>query len=59
MLAGLFSAGQGPGSAVGPLLLGMVLQVAGCMPSTTGMAAAQTGAASAGVLLGFALVPRC
>lgn len=57
VFAGLFSAGQGLGFAVGPLLFGLVLQLAGYLPSTTGVAAAQTAATANGVLLGFALLP--
>lgn len=57
VFAGLFSAGQGLGFAVGPLLFGLVLQVAGYIPSTTGVAATQTAATATGVLLGFAVLP--
>ncbi|MDN5852170.1 MAG: MFS transporter [Actinomycetia bacterium] len=57
VFAGLFSAGQGLGFAVGPLLFGLVLQVAGYVPSTTGVAATQSAATSTAVLLGFAVLP--
>jgi glycoside/pentoside/hexuronide:cation symporter, GPH family len=57
MFAGLFSAGQGLGFAVGPLLYGLVLELAGYVPSTTGDAAAQSGGTVTAVLLGFALLP--
>jgi len=57
VFAGLFSAGQGLGFAVGPLLFGLVLQVAGYIPSTTGEAAAQSAATANAVLLGVAVLP--
>lgn len=57
VLAGLFSAAQGLGFAVGPLLFGLVLELAGYLPSTTGVATAQTGTTATGVLVGYALVP--
>ncbi|MBC8092877.1 MAG: MFS transporter, partial [Pseudonocardia sp.] len=57
VFAGLFSALQGLGFATGPLLFGLVLQVAGYLPSTTGVAAAQSDAAATGVLLGFTVLP--
>jgi glycoside/pentoside/hexuronide:cation symporter, GPH family len=58
VFAGLFSAGQGVGFALGALLFGLVLQLAGYMPSTSGTAAAQPGATALGVLVGFAVLPR-
>jgi Na+/melibiose symporter-like transporter len=57
VFAGLFSGGQGLGFAVGPLLFGLVLQVAGYLPSTTGTAAAQSASTAAAVLAGFAVLP--
>jgi len=57
VFAGLFSAGQGLGFALGPLLVGLVLQLAGYLPSTSGTAAAQSGATALGVLVGFAVLP--
>jgi Na+/melibiose symporter-like transporter len=53
----LFSAGQGLGFAVGPLLFGLVLQIAGYIPSTTGVAVAQSDTTATGVLLGFGVLP--
>jgi glycoside/pentoside/hexuronide:cation symporter, GPH family len=57
VFAGLFSAAQGLGFAVGPLLYGLVLQLSGYVPSSTGEAAAQSGGTVTGVLLGFAVLP--
>jgi len=57
LYAGLFSAFQGLGFAVGPLLFGLVLQLSGYVSSTTGTAAAQSDATGSGVLLGFAVLP--
>jgi Na+/melibiose symporter-like transporter len=57
VFAGLFSAGQGLGFAVGPLFFGLVLQTAGYVPSTTGEAAAQSDTTATGVLLGFGVLP--
>ena len=57
VFAGLFSAGQGVGFALGPLLFGLVLQLSGYLPSTSGTAAAQSGATALGVLVGFAVLP--
>ncbi|MEJ3655158.1 MFS transporter [Actinomycetes bacterium KLBMP 9759] len=57
VFAGLFSAGQGLGFAVGPLLFGLVLQLAGYIPSTTGVAAQQSVTTATAVLLGFAILP--
>ena len=57
VFAGLFSGGQGLGFAVGPLLFGLVLQVAGYLPSTTGTAATQSASTAAAVLTGFAVLP--
>ena len=57
LFAGLFSAGQGLGFAVGPLLFGMVLQLAGYVSSTTGEPAAQSASTVTAVLVGFAVLP--
>ncbi|QYN36997.1 MFS transporter [Pseudonocardia sp. DSM 110487] len=57
VFAGVFSAGQGLGFAVGPLLFGLVLQIAGYIPSTTGEAVAQSDTTATGVLLGFGVLP--
>jgi len=57
VFAGLFSGGQGLGFALGPLLFGLVLQLAGYLPSTTGVAAEQSSQTTAGVLVGFAILP--
>ena len=57
VFAGLFSAGQGLGFAVGPLLYGLVLELGGYLSSTTGEPAAQSAAAVSAVLLGFAVLP--
>jgi Na+/melibiose symporter-like transporter len=57
VFAGVFSAGQGLGFAVGPLLYGLVLELGGYLSSTTGEPAAQSPAAVTAVLLGFAVLP--
>lgn len=57
VFAGLFSGAQGVGFAIGPLLFGGVLQLAGYLPSTTGLAAEQSSGTTAGVLVGFAVLP--
>ena len=57
MFAGVFSAGQGLGFAVGPLLYGQVVELGGYLSSTTGEPMAQAPAAVAAVLLGFAALP--
>ena len=57
VFAGVFSAGQGLGFAVGPLLYGQVLELGGYLSSTTGEPMAQAPAAVAAVLLGFAALP--
>jgi glycoside/pentoside/hexuronide:cation symporter, GPH family len=57
VFAGLFSAGQGLGLAVGPLLFGLVLQLAGYVPSTTGVAARQSAATATAVLVGVVVLP--
>lgn len=57
VFAGLFSGGQGLGFALGPLLFGLVLQLAGYVPSASGVAAEQSAGTATGVLVGFAVLP--
>jgi Na+/melibiose symporter-like transporter len=57
VFAGVFSGVQGLGFALGPLLFGLVLQVAGYVPSDTGVAAAQSASTVAAVLVAFAVLP--
>lgn len=57
VFAGLFSAAQGLGFALGPLAFGLVLQAGGYQPSATGTAAAQSATATAAVQAGVALLP--
>ena len=57
VFAGLFSGGQGLGFALGPLLFGLVLQLAGYLPSATGVAAEQSSGTATGVHVGFAVLP--
>lgn len=57
VFGGLWTAGQTLGLAVGPLLFGLILQVTGYRPSTTGTAAPQPPAAEVGLLLGYAALP--
>ncbi|KDN85892.1 MFS transporter [Kitasatospora cheerisanensis KCTC 2395] len=54
---GLWTAGETAGLAAGPGLFSLALAAAGFASSTTDHPVAQTGAARAGVLLGFSLVP--
>ncbi|MFJ8441854.1 MFS transporter [Kitasatospora griseola] len=54
---GLWTAGETAGLAAGPGLFSLALAAAGFVSSTTDHPVAQTGAARAGVLLGFSLVP--
>lgn len=57
VFSGLFSGAQSLGFALGPLLFGVVLQLAGYLPSTTGIAAEQSSDTTARVLIGFAVLP--
>jgi GPH family glycoside/pentoside/hexuronide:cation symporter len=56
VFTGLWTAGETLGLALGPGLYAVVLQLFGYAPSTTG-AIAQSDVATAGVLLGFTLLP--
>lgn len=49
--------GETFGLALGPGIYGLVLQISGYVSSDTGTAAAQSGTARLGVLLGFTLLP--
>lgn len=57
VFTGLWTAGETFGLALGPGIYGLVLQVAGYVPSDTGAAAAQSDTARLGVLLGFTVLP--
>ncbi|WP_331733224.1 MFS transporter [Streptomyces sp. NBC_01276] len=56
-MSGLFSAGEGLGMAVGPFLMGLVLQSSGYVSSDTGHATGQGSGAAWGVLAGMGLLP--
>ncbi|MGO4461390.1 MFS transporter, partial [Streptomyces sp. M-16] len=56
-MSGLFSAGEGLGMAVGPFLMGLVLQSSGYVSSDTGHATGQSSGAAWGVLAGMGLLP--
>ncbi|MCX5381045.1 MFS transporter [Streptomyces sp. NBC_00091] len=56
-MSGLFSAGEALGLAVGPFLMGLVLQLSGYVSSDTGHATGQSSGAAWGVLAGMALLP--
>nr|WP_091347882.1 MFS transporter [Micromonospora rhizosphaerae] len=57
VLTGLWTAGETFGLALGPGIYGLVLQLTGYTSSSTGVAAAQSGTARLGVLLGFTVLP--
>ncbi|MFI1193035.1 MFS transporter [Micromonospora sp. NPDC020750] len=57
VFTGLWTAGETFGLALGPGIYGLVLQLSGYVSSDTGTAAAQSGTARLGVLLGFTLLP--
>lgn len=57
VFTGLWTAGETFGLALGPGLYGLLLQLTGYASSATGSAAAQSGTARLGVLLGFTLLP--
>ncbi|WP_405116153.1 MFS transporter [Micromonospora sp. NBC_01405] len=57
VFTGLWTAGETFGLALGPGIYGLVLQISGYVSSDTGTAAAQSGTARLGVLLGFTLLP--
>ncbi|MFD8288305.1 MFS transporter [Streptomyces lavendulae] len=56
-MSGLFSAGEALGMAVGPFLMGLVLQSTGYVSSDTGHATGQGSGAAWGVLAGMGLLP--
>ncbi|AZM94040.1 MFS transporter [Streptomyces sp. W1SF4] len=56
-MSGLFSAGEALGMAVGPFLMGLVLQASGYVSSDTGHATGQGSGAAWGVLAGMGLLP--
>ncbi|MEN3609396.1 MFS transporter [Plantactinospora sp. ZYX-F-223] len=57
VFTGLWTAGETFGLALGPGIYGLVLQLTGYVSSSTGQAAAQSGTARAGVLVGFTVLP--
>jgi Na+/melibiose symporter-like transporter len=57
VFTGLWTAGETFGLALGPGIFALVLAAFGYVSSDSGAAAAQTGTAKLGVLLGFTLVP--
>src|SRR6185312_9279999 len=57
VFTGVWTAGETFGLAFGPGIYALVLQVSGYVSSDTGTAAAQSGTAKLGVLLGFTLLP--
>jgi|HigsolmetaAR206D_1030411.scaffolds.fasta_scaffold00400_18 Na+/melibiose symporter-like transporter len=57
VFTGLWTAGETFGLALGPGIYGLVLQLFGYVPSSTGTAAAQPASARLGVLLGFTVLP--
>ncbi|MEH1167243.1 MFS transporter [Micromonospora sp. CPCC 205539] len=57
VFTGLWTAGETFGLALGPGIYGLVLQISGYVSSDTGAAAAQSGTARLGVLLGFTVLP--
>jgi glycoside/pentoside/hexuronide:cation symporter, GPH family len=57
VFTGVWTAGETFGLALGPGIYALVLQVFGYVSSDTGTAAAQSGTAKLGVLLGFTLLP--
>lgn len=57
VFTGVWTAGETFGLALGPGIYALVLQVFGYVSSDTGTAAAQSGTAKLGVLLGFSLLP--
>jgi GPH family glycoside/pentoside/hexuronide:cation symporter len=57
VFTGLWTAGETFGLALGPGILGLVLQLSGYVSSSTGTAVAQSGSARLGILLGFTVLP--
>ncbi|MFP3992337.1 MFS transporter [Streptomyces sp. E11-3] len=57
VFSGVFSGGETLGLAVAPFLFALVLQLFGYVSSETGTAAAQSGTAKLGVLLGISALP--
>ncbi|GAB7048763.1 MFS transporter [Catenuloplanes indicus] len=57
VFTGLWTAGETFGLALGPGVFALVLALFGYVSSDTGQAAAQTGTAKLGVLLGFTVLP--
>jgi Na+/melibiose symporter-like transporter len=57
VFTGLWTAGETFGLALGPGIFALLLAAFGYVASDTGTAAAQTGTARLGVLLGFTVVP--
>jgi Na+/melibiose symporter-like transporter len=57
VFTGVWTAGETFGLALGPGMYALVLQAFGYVSSDTGTAAAQSGTAKLGVLLGFTLLP--
>jgi len=57
VFTGLWTAGETFGLALGPGVYGLVLQLAGYAPAIGGVAAAQSGTARTGILLGFTVLP--
>lgn len=57
VFTGLWTAGETLGLALGPGIFALILAASGYVSSDSGAAAAQTGTARLGVLLGFTVVP--
>ncbi|MEU4676480.1 MFS transporter [Micromonospora sp. NPDC023737] len=57
VFTGVWTAGETLGLALGPGIYGLVLQLSGYVSSDTGTAAAQSGTARLGILLGFTVIP--
>ncbi|MFY1673390.1 MFS transporter [Plantactinospora sp. WMMB334] len=57
VFTGVWTAGETFGLALGPGIYGLVLQLSGYVSSSTGTAAAQSGTARLGVLVGFSVLP--
>ncbi len=57
VFTGVWTAGETLGLALGPGLFGLLLQVTGYLPSTTGHPVEQPASAHVGILLGFSVLP--
>jgi GPH family glycoside/pentoside/hexuronide:cation symporter len=57
VFTGVWTAGETFGLALGPGIFALILAAFGYVSSDSGTAAAQTGTARLGVLLGFTVVP--